>query len=125
MALDVGKKRVGIASTDESGQFALPRLVLPNDEHLLDAILELKLREGVEKVVLGESLNLAGEPNEIMGEVERLKSELDERGVETLLHPEMLSTVEARRLQGNTAMTDASAAAIILKSFLDSHKDEV
>ena len=40
MAIDYGGKRVGIASTDESGSFALPRFVFPNDRHLLEEILE-------------------------------------------------------------------------------------
>lgn len=122
MAIDVGSKRVGIASTDESGRFALPRMVWPNDSALLDKILEFKLKEGIEKVVIGESKNLDGTPNVIMGEIEKLKTELEERGVEVVLHPEVMTTMEARRLQGQTNMTDASAAALILKSYIDSNQ---
>jgi hypothetical protein len=40
MALDYGSKRVGIASTDDSGEFALPRKVLPNDEALLERVMD-------------------------------------------------------------------------------------
>ena len=120
MALDFGEKRVGVASTDESGSFALPRETFDNDEHLLDKVLEYKLKEGIERVVMGESKNLDGTPNTIMSSIEKFKKALEERGVEVVLHPEVFSTMEARRIQGNTQFTDASAAAIILKSYLDS-----
>jgi len=120
MALDFGEKRVGVASTDDSGEFALPRATYPNDGELIDKILELKLKEGVERVVIGESKNLDGTPNIIMGAITEFKKALEERGVEVVLHPEVYSTMEARRIQGNTQFTDSSAAAIILKSYLDS-----
>ena len=120
MALDYGHMRVGVASTDESGQFALPRMTLPNDEHLIDKILEIKEKEGVERIVIGESRNFEGEPNAILAESQKFKEDLEKRGVEVIFHPEILTTVEARRLQGNNELTDASAAALILKSYIDS-----
>ena len=119
MAIDFGSKRVGVASTDEGGTFALPRLVLPNDEHLLDNILELKEIEGVEKIVIGESRNLDGSPNLILSEIEKFKKTLEERGVEVVLHPEVFTTMEARQIQGNSELTDASAAALILKNYIE------
>lgn len=119
MAIDYGKKRVGIASTDETGGFALPRAVWPNDKTLVDKILKLKMEEGIEKIIIGESRNLDGSANLIQKEIEKLKSELEERGVEVIFHPEVFTTVESRQIQGQTEMTDASAAALILKNFLD------
>ncbi|MDO8589925.1 MAG: Holliday junction resolvase RuvX [bacterium] len=119
MAIDYGEKRVGIASTDETGGFALPRAVWPNDKTLLDKIFKLKEDEGIEKIIVGESRNLDGSANPIQKEIEKFKSELEKRGAEVVSHPEVFTTVEARRLQGQTEMTDASAAALILKSFLD------
>ena len=119
MALDYGTKRVGVASTDESGKFALPRTVLDNDEALLQNILRLKEECGAEKIVIGESKNLDGTPNPVFDDINKFKKLLEEHGAEVVLHPEIFTTVEARRLQGNTLMTDASAAALILKSFID------
>ena len=120
MAIDYGEKRVGIASTDETGSFALPRMTLPNDEKLLGNIVRFKREEGIEKVIVGESKNYKGEANPIMEKINELKSELEERGAEVVLHPEVLTTMEARQIQGQTDMTDASAAALILKSYIDS-----
>lgn len=119
IAIDYGEKRVGIASTDDTGRFALPRAVWPNDETLLTKILELKNKEGVEKVIIGESRNLDGSANPIQEKIEKFKSELEKRMVEVVLHPEVFTTMEARQLQGQTEMTDASAAALILKSYID------
>ena len=133
MAIDYGKKRVGIASTDETGDFALPRAVWPNDETLVDKILKLKVEEQIEKIIIGESRNLDGSPNPIQKDIDNLKSELAKHGVEIVSHPEVFTTLEARRLQprrlrsgsrlkrreSKNRMTDASAATLILKSFID------
>ncbi|MDB5254196.1 MAG: Holliday junction resolvase YqgF, putative holliday junction resolvase [Parcubacteria group bacterium] len=122
LAVDYGAKRVGIASTDDSGEFALPRVVLPNNELLLPEVLKL-IREGnIEKVVIGESKNLDGSRNQILDEAEKFGDALKGKGIEVVFHPEVYSSMEADRLQGQNAMRDASAAAIILKSYIDSHK---
>ncbi len=122
MAIDYGEKRVGIASTDESGEFALPRMTLPNDRSLLEEIIKFKKEEGIEKIVLGESKNFQGEANPVMEKVNLLKIDLENLGFEVVYHPELWTTVEARRLQGQTELTDASAAALILKSFIEREK---
>jgi putative Holliday junction resolvase len=119
MAIDYGEKRVGIASTDESGEFALPRMVLENDSQLLEKIVRFYKEGKIEKVILGESKNFQGEANPIMQAAEKFKSDLESLGISVIWHPEVLTTREARQIQGNTPMTDASAAALILKNYLD------
>ncbi len=119
MAIDYGTKRVGIALSDDSGGFALPYAVWPNDRELLEKILELKEKEGVKTIVMGESNNLDGSPNKIQSEIVKFKIKLEEHGADIVFQPEIFTTVEARRDQGQTKMTDASAAALILKSFID------
>ncbi|MCR4261049.1 MAG: RuvX/YqgF family protein [Candidatus Colwellbacteria bacterium] len=123
MAVDYGEKRVGIASTDESGEFAIPRAVYPNDLELIDKVCDFVEKEKIEAVVIGDSKNFKGEPNLVMKGVEAFKSVLENRGVKTILHTEILTTMEARQIQGQTDMTDASAAALILKSYIDSQID--
>ena len=126
MAIDYGARRVGIASTNESGDFALPRAVWPNDRTLMDKILKFKEDEKIEKIIIGESRDLNGCSNPIQKAIAKFKSEIEERlstqtnNVKVLYHPEVFTTLEARRLRGQTEMIDASAAAIILKSYLDS-----
>lgn len=123
MSVDYGLKRVGIASTDETGEFAIPRMVLPNDENLLKTVLNFALENKVEKVVIGESKNLNGELNPIMEDIVRFADALGEDGLEVVFHPEVYTSMEAQQIQGKTAMNDASAAAIILKSYIDSRSN--
>jgi putative holliday junction resolvase len=122
MAIDFGAKRVGVASTDDAGEFAIPRAVLPNDEKLLSTILGAIEKYHVEKVVMGESKNYSGKPNEIMKEATTFADTLKASGIEVVFHPEVLTSMEAQQLQGRNDMTDASAAAIILKSYIDTNK---
>lgn len=119
MAIDYGEKRVGIASTDDSGEFAIPRKVLNNDSTLFAEVVKFKEENGIEKIILGESKNFSGEHNLIQDRIFEFKKELEEYGIEVVMHPELLTTVEARQIQGQTEMTDASAASLILKSYID------
>ena len=122
MAIDYGHKRVGLASTDETGEFALPRGVLTNNKHLLEEVLKFKEEEGIERVVIGESKNFDNSPNPINERIHKFKEELEAHGAEVVLHLEIFTTVEARRLQGSNDMTDASAAALILKNYLETQQ---
>lgn len=119
LAIDYGAKRVGLASTDESGEFALPRSVLPNDSKLLDTILKFINEKKINKVVIGESKNLDGKPNAILSDIDLFVELLKINKIDVVLHPEVYTSMEADRIQGKTDMRDASAAALILKSYLD------
>ena len=120
MGIDFGAKRVGIALSDEEGKFSLPKAVLPNDRTLFREVRDLCRGHKVEVIVMGESKNFEGGDNLIMKEVNRFKAELErDLKLPVFLEPEFLTSAEAERIQGKTAMHDASAAALILKSYLD------
>ena len=122
MAIDFGEKRVGVASTDEAGDFAIPRVVLPNDENLLNEVTRLSDDWQIERIVVGESKNFKGEANAIDEEAKNFARSLESIGKSVEFHPELLTSLEATRLQGENDMLDASAAALILKSYIDSRK---
>ncbi len=120
MGIDYGSKRVGIALSDESGKFALPKVVLQNNQKLLDEINTLICEHDVEIVVLGESKNFKGEENEIMVAVHAFKEKIENvLGKTVVFEPEFLTSHAAQRFQGKNEMHDASAAALILQSYLD------
>jgi putative Holliday junction resolvase len=121
MSIDFGERRVGIASTDESGRFALPRAVIPNTESLLSEVVKLAREWQIEKVIVGQSNNLDGTPNTIMEKANAFVELLRKEDFEIEFHPEVYSSMEAKQIQGKNDMTDASAAAIILKSYIDTH----
>lgn len=123
MGIDYGSKRVGIALTDEGGAMAFPHKVLQNSTDLVKDLVALIEEKQVEAIVIGHSLNRNGEPNAIHGKIEELMTDLTLAvGIPIHLHPEQYTTQEALRIQGRTDKTDASAATLILNSFLDTHK---
>jgi putative holliday junction resolvase len=124
LAIDYGEKRVGVASTDETGEFALPRAVLDNDSVLIDKVLVFVKDAGAEEIIVGDSKNLDGSPNLVSQGIERFVAELRKRGMKVVMHTEVYTSLEAERLQGKTDMLDASAAALILKSYIDTHKND-
>lgn len=124
IGIDYGEKRVGLASTDESGEFALPRTVLTNDESLFQEIEKIANKENVKTIVLGESKKLDGRDNLISKDIEKFKTELESMGFGVIMHTEVFTSQEAERIQGKNEMIDASAAAIILKSYIDKEKND-
>lgn len=124
LGIDFGLKRVGVAITDFSGEFALPLSVFLNDKSLLDKVSEVCVKEDVSGIVMGESKNFSGEDNLLMPEIRDFIDRLKEKTqLPVYLEPEFLTSVEAERLQGKNSMHDASSAALILKSFLDKRKN--
>jgi len=119
MGIDYGSKNVGIAFTDEGGQMAFPHGVLPNGIHLQKELEKLIDEEEVSEIVIGYSLGRDGKPNAIHAKVEELMMDLTlSVGLPIHLQPEQYTTQEAVRLQGRNDQVDASAAAIILNSYL-------
>lgn len=122
IGIDFGEKRVGIASTDEMGDFALPRVVLENTPELATEVERLAKDWQTDRVIIGESKDFKGAHNEIHIGALKFAEEMKKKGIQVEFHPELLTSIEAERLQGKNDMLDASAAALILKSYIDSHK---
>lgn len=126
LGIDYGEKRVGIAVSDEDGIMAFPLDVLSNDKRLVTRIREICKREKAEAIVIGESKDLAGNDNAIMPGARSLVSALKkEVGLPVSWESELFTSAEAERIQGKHGMLDASAAAIILKSYLDKKVSKV
>ena len=72
--------------------------------------------------MIGESRDLDGRGNEVLKDIMFLKGALEqELSIQVYLEPEFYTSAEAERIQGKTEMHDASAAALILKSYLERH----
>jgi putative Holliday junction resolvase len=123
LGIDYGQKRVGIAVSDSEGKFAFAKAVFPNNNNLLESIKKVCDEQKIGTIVIGDSKNFKGEPNDIMKKIEPFKKELENKiGLPVFFEPEFYSSAEAERIQGRNEMLDASAAAIILQSFLDKQK---
>jgi putative Holliday junction resolvase len=122
LGIDFGTKRIGVALCDENRQMALPFSVVPNDKMVIANISKIIRDKGVELVVIGESKDFKMIDNPIMESVRSFESLLAiETGVEIDYEPEFLTSHQAHHVQGKTKMLDASAATIILQSYLDRH----
>lgn len=119
LGIDYGSKRVGIALTDETGKMAFPHTVLENSPTLLKEIIKIIETKNVTEIVIGHSLDKNNLPNKIQVAIEELITNLTlETGLPIHLQPEQFSTQAALQIQGRNKMTDASAATLILDSFI-------
>ncbi|MFA6601451.1 MAG: RuvX/YqgF family protein [Candidatus Paceibacterota bacterium] len=119
MGIDFGSKRVGVALSDPSRKFALPLSVIENGPELLAEVVKVAKDNGVKEIILGESRDYKGMPNEIFIDSLEFKDKLEASGFSVIFEPEFMTSVQAERFQGKTDLTDASAAALILQSYLD------
>jgi len=138
LGIDYGSKRVGLSLSDEEGKMAFPYKIIPNNIELLDSIHNICGTEEISAIVLGESYNLSGKPNKIMGSIEEFKRNIEaELDLPVYFQKEFMTTIHARGLpaqvgragkeinnakkvmKNKQATADASAAALILQRYLD------
>ncbi|MEK7106088.1 MAG: Holliday junction resolvase RuvX, partial [Patescibacteria group bacterium] len=77
LGIDYGSKRIGLAISDDGGTLAFPYKILANNMELIDSIHNICGEESISAIVLGESHDLSGKPNKIMGSIEELKHNLE------------------------------------------------
>ena len=112
-----------------------PHSIVLNTPQLIDTLCALIAKEGVGAVVLGESRDLAGGDNPIAQGARTCGAQLTERtGIPVFFESEVFTSAEARRAPGKVVKSrapvarvavDASAAALILTSYLSRTYGEV
>ena len=123
LGIDYGTKKIGLSLSDDGGSMAFPDRVVPNSKEGMEYIQTLIQKHTIQHVVIGHSKNNSGEDNEVMQYVYTYKKELEDEGINVILEPEFFTTVQAKRTSDD-AHADASAAALILQSFLDRKENE-
>ncbi len=135
LGIDFGTKRIGIAISDDLGSFAYPRTILKNDEKLIENLKHLILTEGIEYIVIGESLNDKGISNQVNQNIKNFVEILSkEFNLPVNKEQEFFSSFEAHGRLGKESLNDrktkiekgndldSKAAAIILQRYLDKRK---
>lgn len=130
MALDIGKKRTGIAISDADGKIASPVCVLPSNEVFSCAQSFTRLLEDYEPelMVAGLPVSMDGQENDHAMWIRIKASELsDQTGIPLEFQDERLSSAEAKRIMHEEGMSeremrgklDMVAASVFLQTYLD------
>jgi putative Holliday junction resolvase len=131
LALDLGKKRIGLAVSDPLGITAqgLPNLVRTNKRSDLKALAALASEHGIGLILMGNPINMRGSEGRQSAWVREFAEDLQRAtGLPVRLWDERLTTVEAQRvlrssgisLEKRAAAVDRLSAVILLQSYLDS-----
>lgn len=124
LGIDYGTKRVGLAVSDDMGEFAFPRGIVDTSQAVV-AIAKLCKEEAIGSIVVGESLASNEAHNELAVRVNAFKEKIAAlTELPVFFEREGFSTVEAHRYQTDAGNRDDSAAAIILQRFLDKQVDK-
>jgi putative Holliday junction resolvase len=131
LAVDYGRRRIGLALSDELRMTVRPLGILEhtNRRHDLRRLREIARQHGVGLILVGHPLYLEGTAGEMATEAERFARRVArELGIPVYLADERLTSWEARRISCSVGQApngkhnhDDVAAAIILRDFL-SHR---
>ena len=130
LALDYGRKRIGLAVSDELRITAQPLETLARKSRADDVrrLREICREQGVARIIVGHPVHLTGEPGEMAEEAARFAARLKkELGIEVELLDERLTSWEAEQMVAGTrsprgrerAPLDDVAAAILLREYLE------
>jgi putative Holliday junction resolvase len=132
LALDIGRRRTGLAVSDPTGTLATPYSVITANPPLADVLRTAghlaAEPDGLSAIVVGRPLHLDGRPSPETAEVDAFVARLRTRTtLPVFVQDERLTSVEAderlrvseRDWRTRKARLDAAAAAVILQDFLD------
>lgn len=144
LGIDYGKKKIGIAKSNENGTIAFPECIIAPDAkgtHIAK-ILEICNAEQINDIVIGHSIDFQGKDNPIEKDITAFIDHLAIRGLPLIVHrfDERMSTSgaqavlrhtfqkhtgekhragNAKKVREHTKDDDAQVAAYILQGFLD------
>src|ERR1700740_2901858 len=130
LAIDYGRKRIGLALSDDLGATAQPPLTIArtNRRDVILRLLEICAKHEVAHIIVGHPLHITGEAGEMAAEAARFAMRLSkELRIETELYDERLTPWEGEKTMSHTRSRqkdepiDAIAAAVLLRDYLESH----
>lgn len=141
LGIDYGKKKIGIAKSNDEGTIAFPdQIISPKSDYShVKTILDLCEKENIAHIVIGYSIDLDGKKNPIEKDIEEFILHLggnftihrfDERmstsGAQAMLRHSFQKKTQdkhksknAKQVRDHTKDDDAKVAAYILQGFLD------
>jgi putative Holliday junction resolvase len=130
LAVDYGRKRIGLALSDDLGLTAQPLATLArvNRQNDLRRLREACRKHGVTHIIVGHPLHMTGEAGEMANEAARFAARLEkEIGIRVELVDERLTSWEAEQTLAETKSSarrrrkplDDVAAAVLLRDYLE------
>ncbi|MDX2776699.1 Holliday junction resolvase RuvX [Streptomyces caniscabiei] len=125
LALDVGEKRIGVATGDTAVRIAVPIDTIEVDGTEIERIARIVVDENVDTIVVGYPRNQSGEPTAQTAFVEAFAAKLTDLAPKVVFQDESLTSVLAeQRLKSygkpyTKGDIDAQAAAMILQDYLE------
>ncbi|MHB8411097.1 MAG: Holliday junction resolvase RuvX [Candidatus Acidiferrales bacterium] len=132
MAIDYGRRRIGLAVSDELGITAAPLATLKRKNRREDIrrLREIARKHTITFLIVGSPVHLDGHAGEMAEEASRFAARLQkELGLPVKLRDERLTSWEAGQMLKETAgrkrknaSVDSVAAAILLREYLDENR---
>ena len=130
LAIDYGRRRIGLAVSDALGVVPQPLATLTrtNRRNDLRRLRQIARQHGVQRIVVGHPVHLDGTAGEMVAEAARFAARIEkELALPVELMDERLSSWEAGEVLKATApskrkragATDHVAAAVILRDYLE------
>lgn len=131
LAIDYGRKRCGIASTDPLQIIANGLTTVPTHT-LMTFLADYFQKEAVERIILGYPMQPNGNPSENLQRVKTFAGQFakkfptipitfyDERYTSKLAHQAMLESGISKKRRQDKALVDEISACIILQDYLTS-----
>jgi putative Holliday junction resolvase len=133
MGIDPGLRRVGLALSDDAGEWASPLKTLTRDAatNLVELLSSEAKLASAQEIVMGLPLRMNGLKGPEAKRAEQLARALQKHsGLKVVLWDERLTTVSAERelrssgLRGEKkkGLIDQAAATVLLQSYLDARR---
>ncbi len=128
IALDIGKKRIGVATCDRLEIAASPHSVVKAGRNAVTEVAGIIARDGVEAVVIGLPVSFDGSEGEMCQLARFFKNELeklvdlpiefyDEKLTSKMAEASLIQT--GMRREQRREVIDAVAASLILQTYLE------
>jgi putative Holliday junction resolvase len=135
LAVDYGRKRIGLALSDELCLTAQPLATVTrtNRQNDLRRLREICREHGVTRIIVGHPLHMTGEASPMAHEAARFAARLGkETGIRVELADERLTSWEAKRTLAETGASlrqrreplDHVAAAVLLRDYLERTREQ-
>lgn len=134
IALDVGQKRIGVATCDRLEIAATPHSIVKAGKKAVAEVLEIIKSDDVEGIVIGLPVSFDGKEREscerarafknLLAEVCDLPIEFADEKLTTKLAEDSLISAGMRR-DNRKKVRDAVAASIILQTYIDTRKSAI